>query len=167
MALRIPDGIRTLRPGRLVAAPIDTDVVLYLREEDWGMKKYPRLCPVELRLGTWEIDKVLAVVLLLRLARTDLTTFETWINAGDPNGVRALQCLAGQSNIDVHIVADKQTRSLRAANHLRIDASMIINTIRGRNAWSPEEFQRACARVSRLYPTPHALWWNLDAGGEA
>lgn len=160
MQLRVPDSVRSLAPGRLVAIPVDTDVVLYLREQDWGMKKYPRQCPVELRLGTWEIDDVLAVVLLLRLARTDLTTFECWINAGDPNGVRTLQCLAGQAQLDIHVVADKEVRSLRASNHMRVDASIIINNIRGRNAWSPEDFQRTCARVSSLYPTPHALWWN-------
>lgn len=163
MRLKVPDEIKALPPGRLVALPVDTDVVLYLREEDFGMKRYPRQCPVELRLGTWQIDKVLAAVLLLRLARTDLTTFEFWLNAGEPTGVRTLQCLAAQAFVDVHVVADKEVRSLRVNNPLRVDASQIVNTIRGHNAWSLEDFQRACARISALYPTPHALWWNVEA----
>jgi hypothetical protein len=162
MRLRIPESIRTLSTGRLVAVPVETDVVFYLREDDFGMKKYPRNCPVEMRLGTWQIDKVLTAVLLVRLARTDLTTFEFWLNAGDPTGVRTLQCLAAQAQIDVHVVADKDIRSLRINNPIRVDASRMVNTIRGRNAWTEDDFQQACARVSQLYPTPHAMWWSLE-----
>jgi hypothetical protein len=167
MQLQIPESIRALAPGRLIITPIDSDAVIYLREEDWGMKKYPRQCPAELRLGTWEIDGVMTTVVLLRLARSDLTTFEFWLNAGDPNGVRTLQCLGSQTQVDVHIVADRMNRSLRVANVLRFDASMIVNRIRGRNAWPPEDFQAACSRVAQLYPTPYALWWACEAAGDS
>ena len=167
MKLDVPKSILSLPPGRMVATPIDTNVVFYIREEDWGMRKYPRQCPVELQLGTWEIDNVCAAVLLVRLARSDATTFESWVNAGDPNGVRTLQCLASQARVEVHIVPDTDVRSLRVPNSLRVDASYLVNTIRSRDAWAPEAFQRACARVSQLYPTPHSLWWACQEAGKS
>lgn len=159
MPVRIPKAIRKLRPGRLVASAADNDVVLYLREEDWGMKKYPRQCPIELCMGTWPIGSIIVTAILVRLARNDLTTFEFFLNAGDPEGVRTLQCLGSQSQIDLHIVADRDVRSLRAANPMRFDASMLVNRLRGRDAWPPEDFQKACMRVAQLYPNAHSLWW--------
>lgn len=162
MPLDVPDDIRTMYPGQLVATSTKTEVTLYLREEDFGMKKYPRRCPVELRLSTWEIDHVVAVVILVRLARTDLTTFECWVNAGEPNGVRAMQCLASQPQIDVHVVADREVRSLRRPNPLRLEAMRVVKLVRHREAWPQDGFQRACARITQLYPTAHALWWARE-----
>lgn len=160
MQRKIPDWVRALPAGRLIAHPVDNRVVLYLREEDFGMRRYPPKCPTELRLAVWEMDHILVIVLLLRLARTDLTTFECWIHAGEPRGVRTLQCLADQEQVDIQIVADREQRWLRAANRVRKEAAQLVETIRGRDAWEESDFQNACARVAKLYPTSHALWWS-------
>lgn len=162
MQLQIPALVHQQPAGRLLVAAVDADVVLYLREDDWGMKKYPRHCPGQLRMGSWDRDGVLAVAVLLRLARSDATTFEHWINPADAAAVRTLQCLAGQTQVDVHVVADSEVRSLRLANPLLLPASRIVNNIRHRQAWTEDDFQRLCARIAQLYPTPASLWWNCE-----
>lgn len=165
MQIRVPPYVRQMSKGRMVITAHDTDAVVYIRDDDWGMRNYPRQCPAELRIGTWDVNNAMAAVLLVRLARSDLTTFESWMNAADPNIVRVLQCLASQSQIDIHVVADSEVRSLRAANKLQFDASQIINAIRSRDAWSDADFQAACSRIAQLYPTPHALWRACPEAG--
>lgn len=160
MGIEVPPSVLDKRPGTLVLITADPEVLLFLREDEWGLMKYPAKCPVELRMGTWDVDQVLLVVLLVRLARSDLTTYEAWINVGDPLGVRTLQCLAPQPKIDLHVVTDRIVRSLRVLNPLRLQASELIHTIRNRNAWTPEQFEAAQLRLSRLHPTPSALWWQ-------
>lgn len=158
MQLQIPAHVRKQPAGRLTVASADSDVVLYLREDDWGMKKYPRQCPGQLRMCHWDMDGVLAVAVLLRLARSDATTFEHWINPADTVSVRTLQCFAGQTHVDVHIVADSEVRSLRLPNSLLVPASTLVNDIRRRQAWTSGDFRRVCGRLAKLYPTPAALW---------
>ncbi len=162
MRLRIPDHVRQAAPGRLMAVAEDTDVVLYLRESELGMRNYPRRCPASLRVLTWDIDRVLVIVLLLRLNRNDATTFEVWIDAGEPEGVRMLQCLAAQGAIDVHILAEPTIRSLRLNNPLVIDAAQLVNDVRNREAWSDDEFEKVCRRIATLYPTASSLWWSAE-----
>lgn len=158
MQLQIPAIVRKQAAGRLIVTAAESGVVLYLREDDWGMKKYPRQCPVELRMCHWDMEGVLAVAVLLRLARNDATTFEHWINPADAKSTRTLQCFANQTHVDVHIVADAEVRSLRPPNSLLVPAASLVNDIRRRQAWTSGDFQRISARLARLYPTAAALW---------
>jgi hypothetical protein len=147
--------------GSLVAVLDGSGVVLYLREDEWGLRKYPyRECPAELRLGTWEVDPVLLVALMVRLDRNDGLTFDYLINAGEPSGVRLVQNLNGQKYIELCLATDTVVRTFRIKNSFRDAAGQVVNNIRTRPAWSREEFQQASARLSQLYPTPHALWWH-------
>lgn len=160
MTVKLPDSVLKLPRGALAATLIDPHVVLFLREEEWGLKKYPAHCPVEVRLGTWELEPVILVALLLRLARSDATTFETWINIGEPLGVRTLQHLERQATIDVHVVTDRIARSLRAAGTFRASASDLVRTIRAREAWTQAQFANAQKQLTKRYPTASALWWR-------
>jgi hypothetical protein len=162
--VKIPADVFAKSPATLVIVSEPTEVTLFLCEDEWGLKKYPRDCPAELRLGSWEIDQVLLVGLLLRLARSDATTFDCWIDAGNPAGVRTLQNLAAQGCINVHVVTHEVARSLRLENPVREDAALLVNRLRSREAWSPEDFQHALARLNKLYPTPQALWWSDESG---
>jgi hypothetical protein len=136
-------------------------VVLFLREDEWGMRKYPlRACPLELRLGMWEMDTVLLVVLMVRLDRNDGLTFDCLLNVGEPGGVRLVQNLGMQKHVELCLATGTQVRTFRVPNSFREAADQIVNIIRTRPAWSRAEFQQAGARLSQLYPTPHALWWH-------
>lgn len=165
MRVEVPEVIFALPPGRLMAMARDAQVVLFLREDEWGMKKYPQRCPADLRIGTWDVDDVLLVVLLLRLMRTDLTTFEYWINICESSGVRLLQDLSAQAQIAAQVVTDCTVRSLRMMNTLRAGAAALVETAGRRNAWSPEEFARVRDRIWQLHPTAGALWWNCQPAG--
>jgi hypothetical protein len=166
MNVKAPQRVLARPTGSIEVTVLEDAAVVWVREDVFGLRKYPPHCPIELRLGSWEMDGTLAVVLLVRLARLDATTFESWIDASMPEGVRILQCLASQSFVDVHFVTDSVARSLRATNEVRIAASARINVLRSRNTWTPEEFEKALLRVSKLYPTAKALWWACEDQGK-
>jgi hypothetical protein len=157
--VHIPSVVQSAPPGALVMTSVDADVVYFIREDEWGLKNYPRECPVEIRLGSWEVGAVLLIGIVVRLARADRTTFDCFVNIGSPTGVRTLQQLAVQPHIDVHIATDGGVvRSFRVANPLRLDAGYFVNTIRSRAAWSEEDFSAALARLNQLHPSPEAMW---------
>ncbi len=158
MAVTVPSTVLKKPAGTFVATTVEGKVVLFLRDDEWALKKYPRECMVDLRMGSWQFDQVLLVALVLRLAHSDATTFDHLIDVGEPNGVRLLQNLASQTALDVHVVTSRVARTFRVANPTRYDAGYLVNDVRARDAWSTEEFQGAAARLNQLYPTPSALW---------
>lgn len=160
MYVKAPKAILEKPVGCLLAISTESEVTLFVREDEWGLKKYPSRCQTELRLGTWDIDDVLLNVLLLRLGASDLGTFECWVNAAEPLGVRTLQCLAAQAKVNTYLVIDRVVRSFRLANRLQAAADRLVSVVRLRKTWTEEEFQLAQTRLAELYPTPHALWWN-------
>lgn len=157
--VQVPPEVKAKPRPSLAVITTRTEVSLFLCEDEWVLKKYPRDCPLDLRLGSWDIDNVLLVVLLLRVARSDDTTFDCWIDVGNPNGLRILQNLAAQHDIDLHMAADEVARSVRLPNRARLDAIRLVEKVRTHTGWPPEDFARALARLNRLYPTPHATWW--------
>lgn len=167
MQTTVPNHVLKLAPGRMVIVPNEKEVVCYLRDDEFGMRRYPRHCTVELRLRIFEIEHVLATVMMVRVAKLDAVTFESWIDVSDPRGVRAVQCLAAQETLDVNIVAPTETRLLRTRNTLRAEASKLVEMVRQHNAWQTADFDRACRRVSQLYPTPTRLWWSTSQNAGA
>lgn len=156
----IPASVLAKPRGSLVAVATGPEVVLYLRDDAFGLKRYPSQgCTVDLRLGTWELDRVTLAALILRLARSDATTFDHHLDVSTPPAVRLLQCLVGQNQIDIHIVTETIARSFRIANPVRLEAGYLVNRLRSLPAWSPDEYRQALVRLTKLYPTAHALWW--------
>lgn len=160
--VEIPPEVRATGRPALAVVTTRTEVSFFLCQDEWLLKKYPRDCPLELRLGTWEIDDVLLVALLLRVARADETTFDCWVDAGNPNGLRIIQNLAAQNDVDLHLAADEVARSVRLPNTVRLDAMRFVEKVRVHSAWSTEDFARALARLNQLYPTPHGVWWACE-----
>jgi hypothetical protein len=160
MRVQVPSAVLRAAPGSLVASVVQGEVILFLRETEWDLKRYPPACPVDLRLGSWDIDNVLLVALILRLARSDAATFDCQLDVRSPGGVRMLQCLAVQSQIDVHVASEKTVRTFRATNPAPLEAGILVDKIHSREPWSPEDGERALARLNQLYPTARDLWWN-------
>ncbi len=156
----VPEQVLALPRGRMIAYPHEHAVTVYLREDDFGLSRYSRDLVSDLRLLHWELDGVLVVVLMLRLDRNDHFTFEHWINAAEPAGVRMLQCLAAQRDTTVVLVGDTDVRPYRVRNDIAGDASRLVARLRAQSAWSPEAFHSAVLRIGQLYPTPHAVWWS-------
>ncbi|MEW6250270.1 MAG: hypothetical protein AB1716_06465 [Planctomycetota bacterium] len=150
-------------PGTLTATVLPPDnLVLFVREDDWGLKRYPAEPGAELRLGAWEIDELLLTMLIVRIGRSDLTTFDCHIDLGSAPGVRMMQCLAVQPQLELYVVTSRITRSWRWPNPLRLQAAVLVNAARHRPAWEPGAYQAALARLNQLYPTPSSLWWHSD-----
>ena len=156
----VPASVLAKPRGSLVAHATGSEVALYLKDDAFGMKRYPAQgCVVDLRLATWEIDEVTLAALILRLARSDAATFDYHLDVATPTAVRLLQCLVGQNQIDIHLVTDAIARSFRIANPVRLEAGYLVNKLRSLPAWSPEDYVRALVRLTKLYPTAAALWW--------
>lgn len=160
--VQIPAEVRAKPRPALAVVTSRTEVTLFLCEDEWLLKRYPRDCPLEVRLGSWEIDNVLLVAILLRVARTDEKTFDCWLDVANPHGLRIIQNLTAQSDVEIHLTADEVFRSFRLANPVRLDAMRMVEKVRMHAAWSAEDFSRALARQNRLYPTPHAVWWSCE-----
>ena len=159
MRIPVPPPVLQRRPGTLNAEIVPPDLVLYLREDSWGMRKYVADAKAEMRLGVWEIGEVLLSILIVRVGRSDVTTFDCQIDLGSAPGVRTMQCLAVQNQIDLHLVTDQVLRSWRLLNPCRLEAARLVDAVRNR-AWDPAQHEAALARVNQLYPTAHSLWWH-------
>jgi hypothetical protein len=161
----IPPAVRISSPGTLGAQVIRSQLELFLRESEFNLKRYPPGCVAELRLGTWEIENVPLVALVLRLARSDAAVFDYQLDVSTPLGTRILQCVAAQNQIDVHLVGDQSVRTLRAANASALDATYLIDKLRMRTPWTPEQAARALDRLNTLYPSSRDLWKNCNSSG--
>ncbi len=162
--VRIPQAVIDAPPESLLPVTHYSQVELFLRLTRWGLKKYPINCPAELRWGTWELENVPLVALLLRLARSDASTYDCQIDARTVSGIRTLQCLATQSTVLVHLATDRSVRTLRLSNPAFIEAGFLVDKIRSRPPWTAEQARRALARLNTLYPTAVSLWWSCGPG---
>ncbi len=163
MHLQPPKEAFDLAPGRLLPAIQDDTLVLYLREDLWGLKKYAPSCPLEIRLLTWDIDDVLVAVLLARLGRNDLTTYEAWLDLTIAEHVRFVQYLSVQNRVDLYLLVQRVERSFRYRNELLLDASQVLNTAHAHPQWSREQFEKAQLRISQLFPLAKDLWWSTES----
>jgi hypothetical protein len=156
---KIPRSILEKPAGCMAIEPTASDVSALVRMTKWGAAHLARFCDVDMQLPWWDSPPVLAVALLLRLARDELLTYQTWIDAGNPHGVRVLQNLANRDHIQVHIVTDQIERTLRAHNTVRRAALNLVRLIGPRrHAWGKDLFEQARQRIDTLYPTADRLW---------
>jgi hypothetical protein len=162
MNVQVPSSVMNRPPGTLVPAVIRGEVMLYVRETAWGLRRLPPACPAELRLGSWEFENVVIVTLLVRLARNDAATFDCQLDVRSALGMRILQYLSSQAQVEVHVASEESVRTFRAANPDTRKAAQLVAMIQDCEPWSAEQAERALARLNQLYPTPHALWW-MDA----
>jgi hypothetical protein len=158
MKQRIPDAVLRAPHHSLVLVPVDPAVHFYIRENDFTLASYPPRCTLEFALPIWDDRQVICVALLVRLAGRNASTFERWLNPGDPGGLRILQLLSGQANLDVVLISDRSRRSFRRRNTLAGRAAGLVASLRVRPSWTPEEFDCRRRRLDTLYPTSAALW---------
>jgi hypothetical protein len=140
------------------------DLVLFLRETEWGLMSYPPACHAELRLGSWELDNVLLAALVLRLARHEAATYDRSLDLQSPLGIRVLQGLSAQPQIDVYVTSDHAIRTFRITNQASIQAGQLLDQIQEREPWSAEDMERALGRLNQLYPTASDLWRGCATG---
>lgn len=159
LAISLPPDVLAKPAGSVVLDSRGTGISLFVREDSFNLKQYPRPCSVELVMPIWDKPPVIAAALLVRLARRDAMTHQIWINAGNPRGIHTLKNLSTTENIEVHVVTDRVERSLRTPNTVKRHAMRLLRRLAGQvHAWDDEEFDRARASIDTLYPTPARLW---------
>lgn len=151
--------ILELPPGSLIVSHENDAARVYIREDPVRYSRYPRHCAAQLRIMTWDCQPVLLAALLVRLGRSNVTTFHRWLNASDNADLRILQAFADQPRIDIELLTEGAARLFTISNTARVVCRDTLEQIRRRRTWTPEQFGMACAAVDRLYPTAHAAWW--------
>jgi hypothetical protein len=157
----LPPAVLEAPPHCLVVFPTEQAVQLYVREDEFTLARYPARCPVELALADFDNGEAMCVVLLVRLARRNASTFERFLNVADPNELRVLKLLSTQRTVDVFLVSECVRRSFRVKNGLAGPAAGLIAALRRRRSWEPEAFLAWRRRLDTLYPTPEALWRSI------
>lgn len=158
MKAAVPQCVREARASAFLLLPGDSAVEFYVREDDFTLGSYPASCPVEFCLAAWDDTVVMCIACLVQVAGRYSRTFQRWLNASHPNELRILQLLATQKMLNLHLVANRQTRSLRRRNYLAGKAAGLVATLRVRRTWEDEQFEEQRKRYDTLYPTPDALW---------
>jgi len=154
-----PAAIRQKRVGGMLLAYTPDGVAFFVREDPRHLGDYPRVCSVEVSLRSWDFPPITLVAGLVRFARRDLMTFQTWIDAGHAQGVRVLKNLSTQDTIFAHLVTDDVARSFRVANTMMRNARSVLQRLeRQKQAWDDAVFERSREQLDRLYPTAADMW---------
>ncbi len=165
MNVNVPPSVLDAPTGTLVYTLVGAQLTFYVRVGLFDLSQYPRNTSVDFRLASWQIERVLPVAMILRLAHRDTTTFDAWIDIGTPVGLRVMQALSSQHHVDVHLVTTEIVRSFHTQNPARASATQLVRTTQAGDSWSRQEFQKALDRMNRLYPTPESLWRSVVTVG--
>jgi hypothetical protein len=154
----LPEPVLRARPHDLILVPSDAEVVLYVKEDEFNLGHYPTQCSLEFRLHVWDDRGIMVVVILVRLAGRNASTFDRWLNPAAPPDLRFLQLLASQRDLNLYLVSDRSARSFRQRNRLAGKAAATIATLKLRRSWSTAAFEELRRRYDALYRTADALW---------
>lgn len=162
-----PSSVVAKPVGSVVLEPTAQALRVFIKEDPASLDSYPRPCSLGLRLPSWEMPPVLAVALLVSVARQDRLTFQTWIDAGTLQGMQVLNCLARDPRIYVHLVTNSVERTIRTVNIVKRHAAGLLRQLSTRRQkWSEEQFANARRQLDTLYPTAPKLWRACQRDGK-
>lgn len=145
--------------GTLILVPRATGLDGYVREDYRNLYHYPKSGVVDVRLPSWEVGGTVVVALLFQIARKQVLTFQTWLNAQCLRDTQILAALRGDGDIMLYIISEQGRRAIHVPNVVRRDAIRIAGELRnGKAGWSPEQFDAACRAVDQQYPTAAAMY---------
>jgi hypothetical protein len=103
---------------------------------------------------------VLAISLLLRFARKERLTFQTFLNAADAQSRHCLKNLAESTHLTVNVCTEQSVeRSIRVPNIAKRFAIKLTQQLADTPPkWTTEQFAAARRVIDGLYPTPSQLW---------
>lgn len=164
--LEAPPSLFSKAPGSLVLKPTAQALQVFIKEARANLRDYPQSCALNIRLPSWDMPPVIAIALLVSVARRDRFTFQSWINVKTPHGVQTLGNLANEGRVYVHLVTDRVERTIRAPNVVKRHAASLLKRIPVDGArWSDKQFAEACRQLDTLYPTAQKLWRACEKDG--
>ena len=162
----IVEYVLALPPGQAVCAgwdiPGDGRVTgLMIRDVRNRMERMDMHPKLKFRCLLFRRDKVLPVVLLIRInGETDMI-YEIWFDYFCPGGKELFEAIIKQENVFLYFyTAAKLKRRIPVINQNNLKRSMTRFRDRCRNvqSWSSEEYQHARHLISSVFPTPLDLW---------
>lgn len=154
-------AVLSLSPGTLYVGVDRTQIELVVREDGFRIGRYPRQCAVDMKLAAWTRDSVLPAALLVRLGKSNLTTFHRWINAVQNGDLRILQALTRADTLEVRLIWEAGERVFPWRNALQQAACTLISRVQEMRPWTPENFERERRLIDHELPTAHAAWWAV------
>lgn len=148
-------------PGTFYVGVAGTQIELVVREDGVRIERYPRQCAVDMKLAVWLCESVLPVALLVRLGKSNLTTFHRWINATQSGDLRILQALTRMDTLEVRLIWEAGERVFPWRNGLQHAARTLISRVQGVRPWTAADFERERRRIDHELPTAHAAWWAV------
>ncbi len=121
---------------------------------------------LEFRLGALQVKTVFVMVLLIRIAHTDMI-FESWINGHTPSqdGWRVIQMLQEQPFLTIHFFNDEteEQRAIRVDNPSPHFFHQCASQILHQSPWTMDAFDQAKETIYAAYPSPVTLWNALQS----
>lgn len=159
--MKLPKTFERVASGCALAEMDESVPQIFIRESEAAIRKLPRLCLVDLKLGVWEFAPVLATILMARVEKRPDLTYRIWLNAAEPLGVALLKNFARERYVFVHLATDEVKRTFRTRNTIALRAARLVHEIRERRTWTKADFVAATERLDRLYPSLTSFWLAL------
>ena len=156
--LTLPKTFGRVPLGGALVALEEQGAAVYVRMTDDEFRKLPRLCLLDLRLGAWLFDEMIATALMVRVEKKIDLTFRMWLDGATPTHVGVLKNLSRQRDLRAHLISTSGQRTLRTRNSISVRAARIVAGLLQRRTWSQDDFAEATCRLDSLYPTSSRLW---------
>jgi len=162
MIISAEEAILQAPPGACVYAMTRLErgadeVALLIRERSGIIADLGRAPRIEIRAS---LIREADVYLIPLLTCIEGELYETWINYHAEGGRQAVECLAIQDHLTIHLYDDDRhrARSLAIPHHLTEFWREAARLLAPSPPWSMAAFDAARERVYRRYPTVQALW---------
>lgn len=158
-AAPLSPAVQGLKHGDMALEAEGEHLECYLSMPAFLIAKLPRVAPVETRLASWQIHQMLVPAFLVRINKNNQLIFETWIDAGAPDGICALKALAHQKSLQLHLVDQNIERKIRAQNEHLAEAAGIVKRLQTWRDWGGMQLALAKRELHRMYPARRDLWF--------
>jgi|GEM_PF-2607951 len=140
------------------------EVLWMLRTTTAKISSLPADCPVELRAGSFLVNDVCLIPVLLCLDKTETEEgiFETWINVNQM-GENPLTFLAIQPRIVIQLLGDsgQVEKILQISNPLKALSKTLLAELGSNCDWTLSKFEAARETSFKRFPSVVDLWKEL------
>jgi hypothetical protein len=135
--------------------------VFTIREDKERVSALPREVPIEVRAAAFFRQGIGLVTVMLRIAGK---LYETWLNFHNPAAHECFSDICRQDKILVSFYVDRPSpaRTLWIASDLGSRFKGVVKRLEAMEPWEMSAFDRAREELYAQFPTPQALWDEME-----
>lgn len=138
----------------------DMKLVFLIKEEDKYIKKIGYTPVFQVRVGTFNMDNVVAVCMMVRVNNIEDMTYDCWFNFNTHDGERIFNSIISQDKLIFKFYNSSDCkRTIAINNSLKPYFEVIKDKIK--HEWSMQEFDAVKNKIYDMY-SPNQLWNTLD-----